>query len=566
MLKRQATSRRQESHWLAAVVVMASLSRAPAAAAQDDTSEDLTEDLTETIPAESDTTEPIEVIEPYDGGTPPPAKSEPVDELSPSRVQLSGYARESLELVYGELSPSARASDPVATSGRAPYLWRDVFLSRTQLVLRASYIESRHFEATVSGMLGYTLHVARQAPLFSVGVVDLTRGELESQLRDAYLAFFWPAIDLRVGQQRVAWGKTDFQSPNDVLNARDLRDPFLAETELRHLPTPLVRSSISGGPVTFEAVIAPLFVPDRYDVYGSNWAAIQRGARDEYEQFLGAASLLVDPTVERDLAALWRQTARPPDNGKGIAAGARFSLNLPGADVSAYYHYGYDSTPRIRMSQEFLNYLDGSEFAFTREDGRTAPLVNAAQFQPVLQQIDGVAQGLPLPFDARYIRRHHVGLDMAATLGPLVLRIDTAFQTRRTFYRATDLNTFVAPTVLGVVGLEYQTGSLDDVILVELLGARLLRDPDTPLLGYERTTTAVAGTLRWTLSESWGADLRGLVGIRPVTYALQPALRFKANDALTIKLGALIVSGATASLGGYYEDNDTAYLQLRYAF
>ena len=556
-----------------ALAVAAGVLAAAPAAARELQGEDTGQpsDLTESIPSGEDR---VESIAPDSATTPaetpetpetPDVPAAQVDE--PARVQLSGYARQSFELDYGELSRRVSTAPQASTWRRSetPFLWRDVFASRTQLVLRASYLQNRRFEATVSGVLGYTLHVAKEAPVFSAGVVDLTRGELDPQLRDAYVAFFWPSVDLRIGQQRVAWGKADFQSPNDVINARDLRDPFLSENELRYLPTPVVRASISGGPVTFEAVVSPFFVPDRFDVYGSNWAAIQADVRDSYAQFLGSSSLLVDPSIEREYAALWRQTERPPDNGRGLAAGARLSASLSGTDLSAYYHYGYDSTPYVQISREFIDWVDNTAFITTNGEQPSA-LLGAAKFKPLLDLMDQLSMEGRQLISARYIRRHHVGADLATTFGPIVLRLDAAYETKRTFYEADDLNSFATPAVLGVLGLEYQTGSLDDVLLVELLGARLLHKPPEPLLAYDQTTTAVAGTLRWTLGDSWGIDLRGLVGIHPQTYLIQPAIRFKPNDAFTLRLGTLVVSGETASFGWYYRDNDTAFVQLRYAF
>jgi hypothetical protein len=474
-------------------------------------------------------------------------------------VQVSGYARQSLELVYGELSRESRNPadpQPPCPENPTPCLWHDAFISRTQLVLRASYLQARHFEATVSGMLGYTLHVAEKAQLYSRGQVDLARGELDAQLREAYVGFFWPAVDLRIGQQRVAWGRSDFQSPNDVINARDLRDPFLSENELRYLPTPVVRASITGGAFTLEGVVSPFFIPDRFDVYGTNWAAMQRQAYTKYQEFLGQSSLLVDQSIERELAPLFRQSERPLDNGKGASAGARVSAALPGIDLSAYYHYGYDSTPFVKIHPEFLQYV--SRTTFTPGD--------LATLEPALDLINRLGPGVPV--SARYVRRHHVGFDLATTLGPIGLRLDTAYENRRVFYQL-DFNSFETPTLLGVLSLEYQTGSLNDIVLVEFLAQHQLHEqsPDAqPLLAYERTTTAVAGTLRWMLGDQWGIDVRGLVGITPRTYAVQPALRYKPNDSFMLRIGALLLNGAENSFGWYYGDNDTAFLQLRYAF
>lgn len=505
-------------------------------------------DVTEQIPATGgDITETIGGNEPQSESAPTQSPPDAAPPPSKTHIQATGYVRQSLELVYGELAQQAGDLTP-------PTIWRDVFVSRTQLMLRASYLEERHFEATVSGLLSYTAHVAKRAPYYSQGVVDLVRGEVEPELREAYLGFFWPAVDLRIGQQRVAWGRADFQSPNDVINARDLRDPFLTETELRYLPTPVMRASVSGGAVTFETVASPFFVPDRFDVYGSNWSAIQIRSPLPYQAFVTSAGGLVDDSVEPDLMRLFRQTERPKDNGKGASIGARLSANLSGTDLDAYYHYGYDSLPYVEVNQDFAKYVGDSI-----EDFRTP---GGSKFAPVLDMLDQGAQ----PFSARYIRRHHAGFDVASVLGSFVLRLDAAYETKRVFYKM-DLTSFAVPTVLGVAGIEYQTGNLDDVLLIEFLGARMLEaPPDGDILAYERNTAAVAGNLRWTLGEEWGIDLRALVGLVPKSYTLQPALRFKPSDAFTLRLGALIVSGEKNSFGWYFGDNDSAFLQLKYAF
>ncbi|HEU4577821.1 MAG TPA: DUF1302 family protein [Polyangiaceae bacterium] len=544
---------------MALLVGACALLQSPSAAAQPGSPGDSsnTEDLTETIPpSEGDI---VETIPPEQQGQSLAPVAPAQEALSDTRVQVSGYARQSLELVYGQLSRVSRnAADPQppCAENPTPCLWQDAFISRTQLVLRASYLQAQHFEATVSGMLGYTLHAAEKAQLYSRGEIDLARGELDAQLREAYVGFFWPAVDLRIGQQRIAWGRSDFQSPNDVINARDLRDPFLSENELRYLPTPAIRASITGGVFTFEAVVSPFFIPDRFDVYGTNWGAMQRRAYTKYQEFLGESSLLVDQSIERELAPLFRQSERPLDNGKGTSAGARISAALPGVDLSAYYHYGYDSTPFVQIHPAFLQYVSGT--TFTPGDLST--------LEPALDLINTLGPGGPV--SARYLRRHHVGFDLATTLGPIGLRLDAAYENRRVFYQV-DFNSFQTPTLLGVLSLEYQTGNLDNIVLVELLAQHQLHDRPAeaqPLLAYERTTTAVAGTLRWMLGDQWGIDLRGLVGVMPKTYALQPALRYKPNDSFLLRLGALLLNGAENSFGWYYGDNDTAFVQLRYAF
>ena len=49
-------------------------------------------------------------------------------------------------------------------------------------------------------------------------------------IREAYLdvyGFMWDNVDLRIGKQRIAWGKADRLNPTDNLNPYDFSDLFL---------------------------------------------------------------------------------------------------------------------------------------------------------------------------------------------------------------------------------------------------------------------------------------------------------------------------------------------------
>src|SRR6185436_16444205 len=161
-----------------------------------------------------------------------------------------------------------------------------------------------------------------------------------------------------------------------------------------------------------------------------------------------------------------------------ISAGARISVSLSGTDLDAYYQYGFDSTPFVRLDPAFSDYL-------TRIYGDPAgpKTASAEKFTPLLALIDGGIE----PLSARYLRRHHVGFDVATAFGPVAVRVDAAYETKRVFYQQ-DLASFASPVVLGVLSLEYQTGSLDDVLLLEVLGSHLLEKPPLPLLAYKRDT------------------------------------------------------------------------------
>src|SRR5262249_14399107 len=150
----------------------------------------------------------------------------------------------------------------------------DPLVARQQLYVHMRYARGRSFEAVASGLLAHTLFEEPPAgPTTSFNGFNgqATHTNFESSARELYLGLFAQSADLRVGLQRIAWGRGDIISPNDVLNARDLRDPLLAETEALHIPTFAIRSDFDfGGGASLQLVVQPFFEPDRIDVYGTN--------------------------------------------------------------------------------------------------------------------------------------------------------------------------------------------------------------------------------------------------------------------------------------------------------
>src|SRR5262249_18741263 len=114
-----------------------------------------------------------------------------------------------------------------------------------------------------------------------------TRTLYEYELREAYLGFFAGPVDIRLGQQRIAWGSGEFFQPNDVINARDLRDPVLTDNELLRIPQLVARVDIDIlRKARVQLVFAPFFIPDRLPFFGENWALIQPGAPALYRTAL----------------------------------------------------------------------------------------------------------------------------------------------------------------------------------------------------------------------------------------------------------------------------------------
>jgi hypothetical protein len=440
----------------------------------------------------------------------------------PDRIQVLGWAR-----VQTALGLAKQSTDPLVP----PY---DRVVSHDQIFLAARYQRSNRYAATASGLLEWN-------------VFD-TRTAYAASLRELYVGAFWEHLDIRVGNQRIPWGKGDAISPNDVLNPRDLRDPLLCDPELRRIPTFAIRVDASAGTSALQLVVEPFFVPDRYDLYGSNWAVIQPSSPLAYRGFFGLLNGLFDPSLHDDVQQLFAQTSLPTLP----SAGVHYTYTGHDLDASVYYQYGYSSTPRVTVDPAFAS-------ALSQVDWTTA---TPSTLAPVLQLLDAGIK----PFTATFVRRNHVGVDGVTTVGPFALKLDAAYETRGVFYQP-DFTSFTSPFAQAVGSIEYQSGELGKVVLLEAIYQHIFDSiPTEGLLGYKADTAALSLLARWTFFDRIEVELRALEGALPQTTIVQPQLAYHTHSgSWTFAVGGLVMRGEAYSLGDYYSRNEYVYGLVKYA-
>lgn len=467
----------------------------------------------------------VEVVEDTTTAPKAPPKTET------ERFELHGWARHSFELGFSQ--DAMRLAEPDATA--LPYnrfVWRD------QLFMRARYSRGDHFEANVSGFLSYAF--SEQGPDRSTKTFNLFNGQqsdasFESSLYELYLGFYWKSLDLRVGRQRLAWGRGDFLSPNDVINARDNRDPFVSETELRRIPSLLARADLDLGFGSLQLVLAPIYDADVADVTGSNWAVVQPSAPAVVRAFLNQVSF------DRAVAA-----TAPKSDFTDPSVGARFAWSIQGYDFDHYYHYGFDGPFVSQVAGQLSN--------------TNLKRVPASEVDVLMQSADA---GTP-PFNVRFLRRHHVGTAAVTTVGPFALRLDVAYQSQRVFYRE-DLLSFASPTFQSVMAVELQSGERENGILVEGLYTRIIDKPTAPLLAAARDTVGFGASVRWKLIEHLSSELRVLWGVEPRTLIVQPFLHVRFDPAV-LSIGGLWLGGEENSLGYYFRRNRELFIKAKLSF
>ncbi len=97
----------------------------------------------------------------------------------------------------------------------------------------------------------------------------------ERVLRELYISYRKPGIDLKIGKQQVAWGKMDGQFI-DIVNGMDRREFVQLESEdyeFRRLPTWMANSTFYFGRTSVQLLYLFDFEHDRLPLPGSPWAS-----------------------------------------------------------------------------------------------------------------------------------------------------------------------------------------------------------------------------------------------------------------------------------------------------
>jgi hypothetical protein len=503
--------------------------------------------------AESDSDD----VEVFDGGetAAAPRASAPEPTKDDERFEVSGWVRfrasgmrEDDERVPADPALAALTGDPSAEV--LPY---DRVTGDAQGYLRTRYRRGKRLEAVLAGSAAWSAfgNAEPTASAFAGLSESQPRSSFEAVLREGWLGIYRGAVDWRVGLQRIAWGRSDAFAVNDVVNARDVREPFTTETALQRLPTLAVRSDVAlGSAATLQLHVAPFFAPDSFDLWGSNGAIVQPSAPAAFRYLLNRVGKLTDPTLRAEAMALIGQTQKPRLDFTEPSAGARLGWEAGGFDGALYAHYGFHTQPYVRVSPDLpaaLATVDPSTVS-----GLTKPF------------LDAIERGQPLVLST-YVRRLHAGFDVSRALGPVVLKLEGAFDSRAPFLR-TDFSAGLSPVAAGVLGLEWSPGDGNTFVLLESSAQQWLDlPPGAPLLFVRETTLSEAAVVRHTFAEKLELELRTVAVLDPLGYIVRPQIAWK-EATWDVRVGAVWLDGDDGSYAKYYARNTQAFLIARGKF
>jgi hypothetical protein len=216
-------------------------------------------------------------------------------------------------------------------------------------------------------------------------------------LREAYFDLYniVPNLDIRLGRQRVAWGRGDKINPTDNVNPYDLEDIWDFG---RHLGSDGFKATYYAGEYTFTGALFPDFKP----------AVLPAG----------------------DMAtALFPQQSLPA------------GLKLNGAAtniVTPENKFSSTSTLALKAAKKFLGYDFSLSYVSGRDDLPAIDRITLTPFSP------GTVNAVT---SAVFPRRQIIGLDTAGSIGNVGVWAEAAFFMPEDVIQYTDLNAFGMGTI-----------------------------------------------------------------------------------------------------------------------
>ena len=409
---------------------------------------------------------------------------------------------------------------------------------------------------------------------------------------EAYVDVLLPSVDLRLGKQKVAWGKLDRTQPNDLINPLSYLDPVLQDEAERKIGVPAAQASYyfpSAFPIPesrLTVVWVPMYVPYRFPLarcdvqHAASHCDIERWfppAAVPATSFSIPAGLIplgngtFNPPIAVPLSFQVQNVPTPSLRVENSEVGVRYSALVRDVDLAGYYFHGFDPQPAFRLSAEALGDPDpnpANPLHVTNLSGATTLL-------PEFRQIDSG------------------GADFAYAIDRFTVRGEGAFISQRPFSRdlrvlVTDPRPLAAEIAKAIGALARGAGRVP----VELPASFVLRDSvewgvggDYVYEGYmvllqvnqtdvlrnhvdlliKDVETRVLANLR---KSFWADTLQTqLVAVHAIEsdYTLvRPRVTYRVTDNLSAEVGYVFIAGRARSLVGQYRRNDEGWVRLEY--
>lgn len=465
----------------------------------------------------------------------------------------------------------------------------DRTLEELRVRAAASLTEWLRFDSTTVGVNGGPTFQADRAGAYAWDKVfqDISPAV---DFQEAYVDLFLPSLDLRVGKQKVAWGKLDRIQPNDLINPLTYSDPLLQDEAERKIGVPALQASYYFSHPSFmppESRLTAVWVP-KYVPYRLARATCQLEDHTSHcavERWFPPAA--VPPTsfvaplpsgspIPQLAVPLTLQTQDVPLPGwrlENSELGLRYSALVRDIDLALYYFHGFDVQPAFRLTAQAVGQRDpnpGNPIGVI-----PGTVFGATTLTPVFHHIDSWGADFASAFDrftvrgeGAFVRGRPFSRDLRTLLvdsAPIAGSIEQAL--KELAMGKGSANVALPPSFVVHDAVEWGLGgdyTYEGYMLLLQVNQTDVLHNDVNLLIKDVETRLLANLRKSFLSDTVRTQLVAIHAIESDYTIVRPKLSYQCTDHLEAEVGYLFIAGRAHSVGGQYRRNDEGWVRLEY--
>lgn len=205
------------------------------------------------------------------------------------------------------------------------------------LDLRLEGDHGRHLHFFLDTRLGYDGKIGdpeRGNPVLDLDEIHQDK-DLFVSFEEAYIDLISRDVELRIGKQKISWGRLDEIQPTDNLNPEDLTEFYFRPELERKIGIPALKLSAFHEPWSAEAVWAPFFTAYRFPNREDRW----------FPPLLTVPDRVQTPFGALPLRARYPDVDEPPHTLASSDAALRVRRTIGDAEASVSIFHGWDKSP-----------------------------------------------------------------------------------------------------------------------------------------------------------------------------------------------------------------------------
>lgn len=350
-------------------------------------------------------------------------------------------------------------------------------------------------------------------PMIFVEGID----SISFRMRELFMDLYFNAVDVRIGQQQVVWGKADGVFITDIVSPLNLTEFLLPDFDEIRTGVLAIKTDIYiGSSSAIEAIIIPLFTPTTRPDSNSIWYI--------------TPDFPVPPTFD------WSKSEVKPslENSEGFL---KYSRMGSAVDFEIMGGYTWDDNPAMHIKKQF-----------TIDPSTGKPLLSAITVTP------------------EHNRLTVAGGSASGEIKGVILRGEMAYYNGKMF-QTTDINAtdaLVEKDYLNyVVGVDFNIGS---VKLSTQFIQKAILNHNNLMVEKQFANTATALAHYDMLRETLHLDLFSYIGLDKGDALIRPKVTYDFDDSFSILVGSNIFVGDESGQFGQFGDNSMIYGKFKYSF